>query len=299
MSGIPNGNNANITDISDNVLLTGNSGPSRPVIINLRASADISGNLEFNPNAQTIRDIVVVNAGAITVSAMNQVFELWADAGRNVQGSVSTRVDASATLFNLDGVIPGTDATVQYTLINQINASLNGQLSNSLDASAAMPFSQYAGTESYTSYPTLGDLVLANYAYYVLGHPAAISAIQNDASMVNFVNSDVSNSGTLPAANVASLLVQSLRHLDHAVAREIVYDIVEQDPARMTAELDGTHYPLQFMVGDTVYFRVVVQAPTISSQLQTQGNQAAGSGSVFANYPASAPDFALQFTLMD
>jgi hypothetical protein len=232
----------------------------------------------------------------------NGVFEFTEPSGN--RGDVSGFVSSNA--LRNDSILNGIDAS--GIDIADLATGIQACLTGSLDASGANPFNRYAGVANgeYTTYASLGELVLSLYAAYLFGHPAATAGITNDQALVNYINSDASG------ANVGTNLATAINNLTNDQATNIVRSVLSQDPNRAVNApnrqfnaLNGQHHvPLIFRTNDVVYVSVTVQAPTVTT-LGASGapsNSAAGNlvgiaANAASNYPASRPNFAFQITL--
>jgi hypothetical protein len=286
-----------------------------PVRVNLEAVIDISGNVQiFTTASTTVSNLVICTARLVATNLFNDVsngvFEFTEPSGNrgDVSGFVSNGSSNGSILGGLFAG-PGSPA-VGSGMINiaDLATGIHACLTNSLDASGANPFNRYASLTSneYTTYASLGELVLSLYAAYLFGHPAATAGITNDNNLITYINS------AADGANVGTNLATAINNLTNAQATNIVRSVLSQDPNRAVNApnrqfnaLNGQHHvPLIFRTNDVVYVSVTVQAPTVTT-LDASGapsNSAAGNlvgiaANAASNYPASRPNFAFQITL--
>jgi len=288
-----------------------------PVRVNLEAVIDISGNVQiFTTASTTVSNLVMctvqLDRTTLFNDASNGVFEFTEPSGNrgDVSGFVSNGSDNGSVLSGLF-VGPGSMAVGSDMIdITGLAAGIHESLTGSLDASGANPFNRYASGASneYTTYASLGELVLSLYAAYLFGHPAATAGISNDAALRDYINNpDISG------AQVGTNLANAINNLTNAQATNIVRSVLSQDPNRAVNvpnrrynAADGQHHvPLIFRTGDVVYVSVTVQAPTVTT-LDTTGapsNSATGNlvgiaANATTRYPSSpVPRFAFEIIL--
>jgi hypothetical protein len=274
------------------------------VSVSLRVNVDVSGNVDlFTVAGQAINNVVEcavsVSVAALYDSSSSAVFEFWepsTDRG-NISGSVARAGEALA----LDQT-EGASTLPRYntaTLVSDLAAVLAG----SMDASNAAPFNAYNGNDEYTTYATFGDLSLAAHAHYLFGHPAATTAIDNDAALVTYFNGNVGNSTT---ANIPNLLRNAIQALTDNNATGIVRQVISQDPSRAAGQDNNQltpdlHQGLLFAAGDVIYVQVTLKEPEIIQEVgvastQMPGNSRAGAGRT-AKFPSGGAQFALRITL--
>jgi len=280
-----------------------------PVRVNLEAVIDISGNVQiFTTASTTISNVVICTnsfpATYLFTDASHSVFEFTEPSGNrsDVSGFVSSDARANGSILN---GISGEDGHVSLT---NLDASIHACLTGSLDASGANPFNRYAGLANgeYTTYASLGELVLSLYAAYLFGHPAATAGITNDANLVAYIDSVDSG------ANVGANLATAINNLTNVQATNIVRSVLSQDPNRAVNApnrqfnaLDGQHHvPLIFRTGDVVYVSITVQAPTVTTLDSSGAPSSSAAGNLVgiaqnaaSNYPATRPSFAFEITL--
>jgi hypothetical protein len=260
---------------------------SNRVIVSLHASVSAQGDVDLIESAGESLSNVVVCKVALPVSdlytdASNGIIEYWEPSGNS--GSLRACITrAGNTVAGSDGAHTESclftffdDASGQlrddlHTVLSDKDG-MNGQ--KGLNAGSATPFNAtaYAATQDYYNYATFGDLVLANYAHYLFGHVAATAAIDNDQSLIDYINGqNADNSPVADAnnANIAAGLVDSLGKMSATVARSIAAQVLSQDPSR-ASERDNTsgntnsHQALLFAPGDIVYVQIQLKAPTVS-----------------------------------
>jgi len=267
------------------------------VIVSLHANVSAQGDVDLVESAGESLSNVVVCKVALPVSDLYQdaskgIIEFWEASGNS--GSIR------ACIARDGNGVDATDGAVSepclFTFFDDASGQLrddlhkvlsdkdgmNGQ--KGLNAGSATPFNAaaYATTPDYYNYATFGDLVLANYAHYLFGHVAATAAIDNDQSLIDYINGQNSNDDWVADANNANIaagLVHSLGSMSSAVARSIAAQVLSQDPSR-ASERDNTsgntnsHQALLFAEGDIVYVQIQLKAPTVSV-----GNPGVHSGS--------------------
>ena len=270
-------------------------GAYNPVRVNLEAVIDVSGQVQvFSVPSTTLDNVVVCSVNmpaAALYSGGHGVFELT----EPTQG----RGDISGYVSNGSSILNGIAEVPIATLGSELQTVLIGQL----NAVAANPFAQFStiggsASTSYTTYESLGELVLSLYAAYLFGHPAATAAISNDAALVAHIN------GTDAGQTRAGLnLATAISNLTQAEATNVARAVISQDPNRavnapnrvFSAGDGATHIPLIFQPNDVVYVSITVQAPNVST------SNAAGligvAGNIANSYPAVAPRFAFEITL--
>ena len=297
-----------------------------PVRVNLQAVIDISGNVQiFTTPSTTIADVVicssVLHPMALFDDASNSLFEFTEPSGNrgDVSGFVSSDARGNGSILNGIGL---------SSLIEHLGLGLQGVLTpandqgiangtHSLDASGANPFNKYKGLANgeYTTYASLGELVLSLYAAYLFGHPAATAGITNDVALVDYINGVTDASGDPPTvgADVGTNLATAVNNLTNDVATSIVRAVLSQDPNRAVNApnrqynaLDGQHHvPLIFVAGDVIYVSITVKAPSVSTTNssgaggETGGNLVGIANNAASNYPVTAPTIAFQITLGD
>lgn len=298
-----------------------------PVRVNLQAVIDISGNVQiFTTPSTTIADVVVcssvLNPVALFDDASNSLFEFTEISGNrgDVSGYVSSTARNNGSI--LDGI--GASTSSGYPLINLLGLGLQGVLTPedgagyasgtpSLDASGVNPFNKYRGLANgeYTTYTSLGELVLSLYAAYLFGHPAATAGITNDVALVDYIN------GTGPEnADVGANLATAVNNLSNEVATSIVRAVLSQDPNRgvnvpnrqYNSAGGVNHVPLIFVAGDVIYVSITIKAPSVTttgpggafdSANAGQSNLVGIAANAASNYPSTSPTIAFQITLGD
>jgi len=287
-----------VVDISSNnqsnTTATTEGSTRTPVTVDLIASIDISGNVQvFSTSGTTIYDVVVCSeplaASALYTNNTTGILEFVEPSGERgtIRGAVSSP-NSVGSLHTLDG---------WTSLRNGVNSGLHTVTTGVIDASNSRPFDGYTTDEKYYKFASFGDLVLAMYANYLFGHPAATAAIANDEALVAYINNNATG------ARLGFNLAAAIENLSDADATTIVRQVISQDPNRALGQDNNAlapevHQALEFVGGDTIYLTIVVQAPSIS--LSATG---APTGSEAVNlttagaYPVSAPSFTLQITL--
>jgi len=302
------------------------------VIVNLHANISVQGDIDLlSSSGELLNDVVVSSvtlpAAALYTDASQGVIEFWEPSG--AVGTVTACISSAGKA--------GTDGNAAHfagfdALAADLSGGLNTVINGGQNAQAAAPFNsaQYAAVAEYQMFASFGDLVLGLYAHYMFGHVAATAAIDNDAALVAYMNA---NDGTAAAANIGGGLTTAFKAVSASVAKAIAAQVIAQDPSRAAgrdsnALQNENHQALLFAPGDVVYVQITVDAPTVSvnrnpaaaspgsdatnkptsSTLpqQSTGNADAADGAplagqstnlVGAQYPATAPTFALQITL--
>ena len=306
---------------------------SNRIVVNLHANINVQGNVDMvSSSGETLYDVVVcavdVSASALYTDASSGVIEFWEVSG--------ARAAIEACISAADADFPASDtAQLQDRGFDvhsaDLTAELNSVVNGGQNASAANPFNgaRYADPE-YQNYASFGDLVLGLYAHHLFGHVAATAAIDNDAALVAYMNSNEAG-----GALISTKLVAALRAIKASVAKAIVSQVLSQDPGRASTvdnnqAQNENHQALLFAPGDTVYVQVQVLAPTLSVNrtpirdgpgtdltnlpapsglpAQTATNSLIADGApieggsqtnnlISAAYPVTAPTFALQIRL--
>jgi len=273
-------------------------GSFNPVRVNLEAVIDISGNVNVFAVPSTILDNVVVCSNQLAATTLfgggSGVFELTEPSASrgDISGFVSSTSRANGSVLN----------GIASHSIASLGAGLQTVLTNSLDASAANPFAAYAGlgnaSSEYTTYASLGELVLSLYASYLFGHPAATAAISNDAALISNINGT-----TATDARAGQSLAEAINNLTNAEATNIARAVISQDPNRAVnapnRQFNATngehHVPLIFQPGDVVYVSITVQSPDVTT---SNGSGLIGvAANIASSYPPTAPRFAFEITL--
>jgi hypothetical protein len=202
-------------------------------------------------------------ASSLYTDGSGGIIEFWEPSG----GSSAIEACISAA----DADVPASDSASLHARgfdahATDLTSGLGDVILGGQNAAAAAPFNsaRYAGTAEYQSFATFGDLVLGLYAHHLFGHVAATAAIDNDAALVAYMNSNDGGN-----AEIATNLVAALRAITAPVAKAIVSQVLSQDPGRAST-LDNNqaqndnHQALLFAPGDTVYVQIQVAAPTLS-----------------------------------
>jgi hypothetical protein len=273
-------------------------GNFNPVRVNLEAVIDISGEVKiFAVPSTTLYNVVVCSnqlAATTLFDASSGVFELTEplDSRGDISGFVSSAGRANGSVLNGIASHP----------IAALGTGLQGVLTGSLDASAANPFAKYAGqgnaNNEYTTYASLGELVLSLYASYLFGHPAATAAISNDVALKNHIDGT-----TASDARAGQSLANAINNLTNAEATNIARAVISQDPNRavnapnrqFNAVNNEHHIPLIFRPGDVVYVSITVQSPDVA---KSNGEALIGvAANISSSYPSPSPRFAFEITL--
>jgi len=300
------------------------------VVVNLHANVRVQGDIDLiSSSGELLNDVVIcqvdLSASALYSDASSGVIEFWEPSG--AVGAVVACISAAGKTGG-DGnaaQMEGFDAHAA-----DLSGGLNAVINGGQNALSAAPFNSayYANVAEYQVYASFGDLVLALYSHYMFGHVAATGAIDNDAALVAYMNSDAAGD-----AQIASGLTTALRAITASVAKSIAAQVLSQDPSRAAGRDNNAlqnehHQALLFAPGDVVYVQITVDAPTVSvgqnpanvaspgsdatnlpnpSTLpqQSTGNSLNAEGApgalpnnlVGAAYPTVAPTFALQITL--
>jgi len=327
----------NTTDTNNQVLSStapGLAAASNRVVVNLHANISVSGDVDIiSSSGETLYDVVVcavdLSASALYTDASAAVIEFWEVSG--TRGAIEACISAA------DADAPASDEPRLHARgfdshAADLTAELGNVVTGAQNAAAAAPFNsdRYNGIAEYQNYASFGDLVLGLYAHHLFGHVAATAAIDNDAALVTYMNSDAAGGAQIPTN-----LVAALRAITSSVAKAIVSQVLSQDPGRASnvdnnQAQNNNHQGLLFAPGDTVYVQVEVLAPTISfnrtpirdaagqdltnkpsaanlpaqtgsNDLMADGAPLAGGSQtnnlINAAYPQTAPRFALQIRL--
>lgn len=277
-----------------------------PVIVNLQANIDLSGNVEvFTVPTTSVSDVVVIgdmSANTLYGADLSGVFEFVEPSGN--RGAITGYVSNGA-----NGALFRSFQDMSGALLSGLQGSIVPPAGTNLDASGANPFHSYLSNPTFYQYPSLGDLVLSLYATYIFGHPAATAAITNDAALVTYING-TDGSG----AQVALNLTRAIGALTVAQATGIADAVLSQDPNRATnapnrqinLATGENHVPLVFIRGDIVYVSVTVKAPSVStigaggaydSTNNGQSNLVGIAANAVSRYPSPAPTLNLQIKL--
>jgi len=277
-----------------------------PVIVNLQATVDLSGNVEvFTVATTTVSDVVVIgdmSANTLFGADLSGVFEFVEPSGN--RGAISGFVSNGA-----NGALFSSFQDMSGALLTGLQGSIVPPAGTNLDASGANPFHNYRTNPEFYQYPSLGDLVLSLYATHIFGHPAATAAITNDAALVQYINN-----ADISGAQVARNLKDAIGALTLAKATSIVDTVLSQDPNRATnaanRQIDPAtgenHVPLVFIPGDIVYVSITVKAPSVTtigaggaydSTDNGKSNLVGIAANAAAKYPSPAPVLNLQIKL--
>ena len=212
----------------------------RNVTVSLRVVLDLSANVQMfaYPGDVAVNPIYcAATMPAADISGLFAFFEIGAS-GEGISGELNR-----TTKSNASG--PGSAAQVAADFAAAAGAA--GAAETNLDASAATPFSAYAGT--YSSYATLGDVGLAWAAHTMFSHPDATAPIDNDAAVVSTIN------GAL-----ASKLSAAILALPQAEITALVNSVIGQDSSRggNGADNNDVDHPqnLVMIAGDVIIVRV-------------------------------------------
>ena len=243
----------------------------KPVVVNLRAAIEASGNVViFGPSEEQVQNViwckVPLPASALYDGSDNAMFEFWEpsnDLCGNIVGRIASSVGAGAGSAFIDR----NAASMAEDFRDGMQAVLNGNI----DASDANPFLSYVGAanEAYTFYPSFGHLALAYAAEGMFGHPSATAAITNDVDIVDGFNkadtTPFTQSPTVSTANqaLAQRLAHSLLNLDTDQATNVVRVVLGQDASRATNEDNSArqtdvHSALRFYANDVIYVQITL-----------------------------------------
>lgn len=148
------------------------------VTVDLRVYADASSNVEVfgqGPDSATY-DVITVGATPLSAATLSGLIEFWEPS--SARGTRLAALKSSA-------------GSVKTALKSQLQAAISGGAADSLDATAAAPFSAPAyGQAEYNMYDSFGEVVLAYIAHHMFGHVQATAAITNDTAIVDAINGD-------------------------------------------------------------------------------------------------------------
>lgn len=164
-----------------------------------------------------------------------------------------------------------------------------------LDASAIF---QDGG--DWDKYHSLQDFILSYFADKILGHPGALAAISNDASIRTKVSQQF------------PVILQQLRDFgeDEDKIKLIVQQIMNQDLRRFDTDEKGVYEPLRWYDGDRVHVQIALLENTYSLKTPASDPSSVSGGIIDAaqnsysqnsgNPVSSTPDYyVLEFTLRD
>ena len=261
---------------------------TKRVVVNLHANISVSGDVDIiSSSGEQLYDVVVcavdVNASSLYADASSGIIEFWEISG--TAGAINACISAADAHESNTPTLQARGFTPEFA--TNLTTDLNAVITGGQDAQAANPFKNYVGLTEYNYFATLGDPVLGLYAHYLLGPVAATAAIDNDAALVAYMNSNDAGGAEIPTN-----LVAALKAITPSVAKAIAGQVLSQDPGRASGVdnnqhgLYNGHQALLFAAGDVVYFQVTVEAPTVS----VGGNPAnvASPGSDALNKPTSS-----------
>lgn len=271
------------------------------VSVSLRVSVGVSGDVDiFTSGGVTVNNVVACEINVphtdLYSSATNAVFEFWEPSG--ARGDISGAVAGMLSSLNGQGYARLAEPSALHTSLETDLASV---IAGGMDASGAAPFSTYKGVENgaYTHYSNFGELALGAHAYYLFGHPAATSAIDNDLALIaHFRDNDSSTK-----AQVAKKLVAAIKALPDATATAIVRQVLSQDPSRASGQDNNelppdVHQGLLFAAGDVIYLEVKINQPAITQGNNTPSTPATQMPSASSTaFPTGGAAFTLKITL--
>ncbi len=139
---------------------------------------------------------------------------------------------------------------------------------------------------TWNYYNSLQDFIISYFAYKILGHPGALSAISNDS----IIRSDVTREFPLDIAEI--------KVLEEDKVKSIVQQIMNQDLSRFNNGDKYDYVPLIWLPGDKIHIQIEIKDNTYT--FKKSANDTFSSGSFNENIISSRPDYyILQFTLSD
>jgi hypothetical protein len=221
---------------------------------------------------------------------------------------ISFRQNADEDIFEVDIAASNAgriaqDISASLHLVEGTTYDVAKRGFNELDCSGVSGFSN---TGAFDSYYSIQDFVLSYFAYKVLGHPGALAAISNDASI------RASGTSIFAAANFATKLSSAAKTegtMTDNDAKAVVQQVMNQDLARFNLidkRADG-YTPLPFAAGDKVYVQIrmsnntyslkqsVANPTTITTGIVSSAN-ASASGTPSA-IPSEFDQYLLEFEL--
>ena len=272
------------------------------VVVNLHMNISVQGDIDLHSASGEVMSNVIVatvdaDAAAFYMDGSTGVIEFWDGSGSD-RGQLFGCV-SSQNKPNLDGTLSGSAAVgadndaAQFngydTLRSDVHNTLNTVINGGMNAQAAAPFNlpKYAGIAEYQFYDSFGEVALANYAHYLLGHVAATAAIDNQTALVAYMNG---NGTSADSALIGQNLATALGALTPQVAASIANQVISQDPSRARGQdnnqaQNDVHQTLIFAPGDIVYVQVTIDAPTLT--VGQRGNVTPSASDTTARPPAS------------
>jgi hypothetical protein len=218
------------------------------VTVDLRVEADASANaIIFGQGPDSANyDVIVVGASPLSAATLSGLIEFWEPS--DARGTRLAQLTAGASIL-------------KDTVKGQLQNALSGGAADSLDATAAAPFSNYSDV-LYDHYDNFGEVVLAYIAHHVFGHVQATAAITNDEALVDHINGDGPLDAKI-AEQIAEKMTNALAAGGYTAAKclLIAEAVLGQDPTR-AMDVDNneiaadTKQGLSFQAGDVVFIDI-------------------------------------------
>ncbi len=259
-----------------------------PVIVNLRVGASADGSITVFSEAEN----------APTTNIIDTAYSLPVGALYNKPNDGTVGNNA---LFKFQGrttdegeeIIVGTygdNFTTNVSLLTEYIASVMVNTLNcgpdTSEYANAEPFTdlKYSGIREYQTFNSIGDLTLATYAHYLFGHVQATAAIDNDSSLITYMNGNdpddtiveytrpnntIGTTGATKANiayNLANKIISGLTDDDITI---IVNNVIKQDASRARFEDNDLNNPdswqhLEFKPNDVIFVQVTLDPPRLS-----------------------------------
>jgi len=222
------------------------------VTVSLRVVLDLSSNVSLFAYPADVAVNPIYCATQISAADLTGVFAFYetGPSGEGISGELGVNAAAAS----------GQGSAANFANMFALATGDKTRPETNLDASAAVPFSNYPG---YTDYSSLGDVALAWVAHTIFSHPDATSPIDNDSVVVSTIN------GSLQSKLAAALLALAQEEKD-----AIVNSVIGQDSSRGGNGVDNNDaahpQPLRMIAGDTIIVRVQLNDFTASN---ANGNQ--------------------------
>jgi hypothetical protein len=240
--------------------------PPNTVIVNLNVNVDAEGNINiFSIDSDEPTQNILDASAPLPITALyndenNALIEF--------QGRGDDMVARYCADFSTD------EDALTTNLSDLLSGGLKGGNADGSNGDAA-PFNDpmYAGVAAYQNYSTFGKLALAAYAHNIFGHVQATAAIDNDTTIVDYLdgNDDDLDAPSGNAANIARNLADSiLTGLSTHNLLQIVKQVIGQDASRATLQDNDNNDPvdgwqrLSFIDNDVVYVSITLQGPIVT-----------------------------------
>jgi hypothetical protein len=170
---------------------------------------------------------------------------------------ISFRQDTNEDIFEVDisagkAAQIAQDISASLHLYEGATYDVTKRGADELDCSGVTGFN---GTGAFEKYNSIQDFVISYFAYKVLGHPGALAAISNDASIRGTASSVFAAS---VFSNKLSSSVKAEGTMTDDDAKAIVQQVMNQDLSRFNLidkRADG-YTPLPLRAGDKIYVQI-------------------------------------------